>query len=676
MIRRISLYLLLLPFILLPAKPATGQSSAEITVVTRSDGRAFVYHDQMIPLSQGFHVSRSVAGGPWQQLTESPVFPVQSGPQLQQELGRRFDLLRDLSDRNDPQTIFLRLRSPSTESLLLAFSMPDLARVMGYLYVDEDAPLGERVQYRFEFTDDLDRPTGVSFSGEAVLTPVTPPAPTRVTASNQNRLVTLNWQYPRPGTAGTEHVIYFMPRFSRVGSDRVHTPDQQFEIRTTSTTFRQTFQVPQTGSDYEFWVEAVDYSGRPSPPSERVRLRVADNVPPPPITNLSGRPTSRYHSEISWPVSTAIDVAGYHVYRATGQDTVFTRITTDLIPPLATSFVDTDTRPGTQYRYQVRVLDTSGNESRPSNSAHVLIVDFVRPEAPVGLTSVFDRDTEQIVLNWEAGSPETNLRSYRILRRQVHPPSGRAFTQLNESNHLDISFRDQGISTLGFEEGVTYEYAVLAVSVSGNLSDMTKTRVQVPVLTAPEPPGSVRAEAGNHNRISVSWSASPTQSVTSYNVYRKEAGSDSLQPLRSANRGNRFYRDEELPENVQFQYAVTAVDSVGNESPALLSDTVQVRRSAPPVPAFNVQAVVSEEAGAVVISWQSREESEALGGFRIYRSSIATGTYELVGEVSSSERRFSDEGAGPGGWYRVFPVDHSGRQARQARAVQAVMRNR
>ncbi|MCC5933678.1 MAG: fibronectin type III domain-containing protein [Balneolales bacterium] len=630
----------------------------------------------MIPLSQGYHVSRSIAGGPWQQLTESPVLPVQSGPRLQQELGRRFDLLRDFSDRNDPQSIFLRLRSPSTESLLLAFSMPDLALAMGYLFVDDDAPLGQRVQYRFELTDDLGRPTGVSFSGEAVLEPVTPPAPTRVTASNQNRMITLNWQYPRPGSAGTEHVIYFMPRFSRVGSDRVITPDQQFQLRTTSTTFRQTFQVPQTGSEYEFWVEAIDYSGRSSLPSERVRIRVADNVPPPPVTSVSGRATSRFHSEISWPVSTAIDVAGYHVYRSTAQDTVFTRITTDLIPPLATSFVDTETIPGTQYRYQVRVLDTLGNESGPSNSAHVLIVDYVRPPAPVGLSSAFDRGTEQIVLNWEAGSPETNLRSYRILRRQVNPPSGRAFTQLNESAYLDISFRDKGISTLGFEEGVTYEYAVLAISASGNISDTTKTRVQVPVLTAPEPPGSVRAQAGNHNRISVSWSPSSSQSVTSYNVYRKQAGTENLQLLRSANRGNRFYRDEELPADVQFRYAVTAVDSVGNESPALLSDMVQVRRSAPPVPAFNVQAVVNAEAGAVVITWQSREENEMLGGFRIYRSTIATGTYELVGEASSAERRFADEGAGPGGWYRVFPVDHTGRKARQARAVQAVIRTR
>lgn len=708
---------LLLPVLMSPTEPAARQSSQtpEMIILTRDDGSAYILHNTAIPLSHGFHVYRRVDDGEWERLTEHPVFPVQNGSRLQRKLGPLFAFIANELGRDDPQGIFLSLRAQTPQNTIINAAVPELARELGRSFVDEQAPVGSRVSYRIEIVNDLERPTGRRIEGSAVLNPEKPIPPTGIRAEHEDRRITLDWQYPTPEDRPESiNTIRFRTFYRDLGTGAVVDVTDAILIRTRDDRdFRKIFNVPARNREYEFWVEAVDISGQLSGESGTVRLLVTDNVAPEIISGVQSRLTADFESMITWPVSPAIDLAGYHVYMSMGDEEEFTRLTDELLPPLQTVYLHADPIPGMQYRYAVTAVDESGNESELSNPTHLYIWDATTPDPVSGLNAVFDADDGSIRLGWmgpgnmtsledrespegrtsagdgtatgdrtsagDGASPEnrsvhqhTNrLRTYQILRRQVHPKSGELFDQLNMSAHLEEFIIDTGYGGRGFVEGVFLEYGVVAVGVNGNRSDTVRTVIQVPDLTPPEPPTTVQAQMRSEQVIQVTWNASVSGDVTRYRLYRLDSGSDEPLLLHEGGRGNRFFRDATVQRDQEYMFSVTAIDSAGNESVPVMSSPIVAHRMHPPDRVQNLQAYHSEE--GVLLQWQVLDESQ-VEGFRIYRSRISTGIYEPVGETGAGERRFIHPESEAGQWFKVFPFDAAGRQSMTAVAVQAVGR--
>jgi fibronectin type 3 domain-containing protein len=72
---------------------------------------------------------------------------------------------------------------------------------------------------------------------------------------------------------------------------------------------------------------------------------------------------------LSWTAPPEEDVAGYNIYRSTGDSVSVTGATPLNGSPVSeTSFTDVDLMNGTTYSYQVTALDESDNESPGSNA--------------------------------------------------------------------------------------------------------------------------------------------------------------------------------------------------------------------------------------------------------------------------------------------------------------------
>lgn len=665
--------LVLAVFTFLPVN-TLGQVTAEdiqFVVITRDDGSAYIMHDQAIPLSHGFHVHRRIDGGEWEQLTDTHIMPVQSGPQLEQRMGRQFEFLKDRLNIDDPQRLFLSLRAQTDENAVVNAAIPELSLILGRSFIDENAPVGSDVAYRFEIVTDLGRPTGKIIEGSAQLTPEVPLPPTNLSVNHDDRRVQLNWEYPtHDQNPETDNVIRFKTYFRDIESGRVVDATDAVLLRTVGTTeFRKNIIVPNRNRDYEFWVEATDFSGQSSPKSELVSLRIEDNVPPPVLRNVQVSLNDDYHSEITWPVSTEIDLAGYHVYMSRGEDEEYQRLTEDLLRPLQVSFQHTETEPGVQFQYAITAVDENGNESRLSNPAIIYVWDNTIPEPVTNLESVFSEDNFQIQLNWEPGENYSSLRTYQVIRRQIHPIAGLMYDQINEPSFQENTMLDDGYDADGFREGVSFEYGIVAISENGNRSDTVWTEIQIPVITPPEPPNSIQTNLRTGDRVQVAWTASVSGDVTGYRVYRKANASNSVDLLTENKRGVRQFRDENVELDNRYIYSVTAVDSAGNESKPIVGDTLNVQKLNPPVSTRNVQAIHKD--GNVQLQWQMQNLNH-VDGFRIYRSNIATGNFELIGTTESDNFTFSHSESEPGQWFKVFPFDRYGREARTARAVQAV----
>lgn len=97
-------------------------------------------------------------------------------------------------------------------------------------------------------------------------------------------------------------------------------------------------------------------------------LLMADNFPPMAPTGLAAAPGAQGETptiDLSWQASTETDLAGYNVYRREDSSESFVRITKTLA--LGPGFSDATAVVGHTYTYRVTALDSSGNESQPSN---------------------------------------------------------------------------------------------------------------------------------------------------------------------------------------------------------------------------------------------------------------------------------------------------------------------
>lgn len=668
-------YLILIVMIMLPgAISAQSLSDQQIISIASEEGQAYIYHAQQIPLSHGYNVYRSENGDNWTKLNSEVIYPARDGYDLEYRLQDQFDLAQQLTGRQDPQAVYLMLRSGTGAGIIANFASPEIAQNMGRLYIDENAPIGEDVHYRFEIVDDLERSTGQTIEGEVDLDVVQPPAPTELEVSNRGKVVDFNWNYVPTSDRDSRYVIRFQIFYRETGEENWLPFHEQFLARTTGNTeFKFTDEVPVLGEEYEFVVHAVDFTGAISDESNRVTLDVVENTAPALVRNVQATDLGNYKSRVTWAVSTELDLGGYHVYRARDDEEEYDRITSELLPPLQTVYEDSVTEPGHQYRYKITASDTLGNESDLSNPAHIYFEDERIPDPITAIeATLIDNKVARVV--WENGEVPGGLRSYQVLRRERERGAEGLWSLLNSNAHTETSYEDTGFGGTRFVEGTTIEYGIAIVSENGNISDTVSTALKIPDITPPEAPGLLELTMQEARRVGITWNASSSGDVTNYRIYKRELDSgDSADTLiTEVGKGDRYFRDENVPLHKTYIYSVSAVDSVGNESISAISDTLTTRNTHAPDRVRNVQAVKLDE--GVVLAWEAGDETK-LDGYVIYRSGIATGVYEKVGTVESSTTRWTDGTGEAGNWYKVHAMDMTGRESRTAKATQAVERN-
>jgi hypothetical protein len=121
----------------------------------------------------------------------------------------------------------------------------------------------------------------------------------------------------------------------------------------------------RTGSEYRYHLVAVDSAGNVSEPTEAA-LRFQRLAAPPSTLRVQAAVVEN-GVRITWERVVDSELVGYRIYRATISTGVYESIS-EVVPagrPL--EFIDRSGR--SEHYYQVRAVDRSGNESRPSPAA-------------------------------------------------------------------------------------------------------------------------------------------------------------------------------------------------------------------------------------------------------------------------------------------------------------------
>ena len=400
---------------------------------------------------------------------------------------------------------------------------------------------------------------------------------------------------------------------------------------------RATFPAIEPGK-YRFQLAVTDSSGtklrtttvtvRTPTPTILLR-RAADILPPASPTNVQATVTAPRQVDLSWDPTTdtgAAGLAGYRVFRDDAQ--IADIVTTD--------HTDTTVVAGANYCYNVIAYDLSSNTATGDVACASLAIET--PVSPAGLTAAAASPT-RINLSWTDNA--ANETGFRVERSTA---AGGPWTLI-----ATVAGNVTSYASAGLNPSTIYYFRVCAANGAGNsaYASANATTPAVPDTTRPATPTGFTATAVATNRINLAWNAATDtggSGLAGYRVYR--AGT-----LIATITGT-SYGDSGRAANTAYCYTIVAYDNAGNTSPvsaAVCATTLPLTPNAPV--GLTASAIAPTQ---IRLNWTDTSGVET--GFRIERSSSATGPWTQIGSVSNNVTTFVDTGVSPASvyYYRVI----------------------
>ncbi len=125
-----------------------------------------------------------------------------------------------------------------------------------------------------------------------------------------------------------------------------------------------------SGTSYEYWVTAADSAGNESMQSTPHRIQMRDFSPPRNVRNIRIQAMPDGQVTLQWEPVSAFDMAGYVIYKSASINGMFEPVSSEIITE--NRWQDSANQ-GQCYR--VMAIDTSGNESKPSQPACIGTTD-------------------------------------------------------------------------------------------------------------------------------------------------------------------------------------------------------------------------------------------------------------------------------------------------------------
>lgn len=668
--RKLLLSAFLLLTWMLPGLSAPGAESPPQLFITVEDTGVHIYHLELPPPGQGFNIYRRTAqSDDYIRLNETVVLGARRGSELLSFLGPKYQEIRRHLNQPDASSLFAFLHANASVNELFSMVYPEVARALGRVYVDTDAPLGERVAYRLVFVDEAGVETGVERYREVLLEPREIPVPYGLEAENRGRQIRLSWAYPGTSRQDPDMVIHFNVYRRDPASMQLQRLNDHIILRELSDQRPgYSFMARNTGVEEHYLVTAVRMTGTEGQPSDELVYFVKDNIPPPMIRQVSARYTDAKEVEVRWEPSTDPAVAGYHVYRSEQASEGFERITPEMLAANEFNYLDAGITTGREYFYALQSISHSGLKGPKSASAVVFVYDFTPPPAPVAMEAIYHAADDQVLLQWatEDGRIPEEVVAYRVLRREKDGDSP-TYSLVGQGALRALELIDQGVADAGLMEGITYQYALYAIDQYQNHSDTVYATVEIPRVTPPGPPNQLVAVNYNAHRIHLYWHAPLGLAVDNYRVYRKKAGDADFVHMATLPASQRMMRDEDVLVGHTYVYMVRSVDDVGNMSEESTPDSIHFRDTTPPRQVRGLQAAyIGTE---VLIRWNDQDDPH-LAGYMVFRSGLPTGHFQAAHPGVLEHAEFRDAEGTPNTWYQVRAIDKSGNMGRASRAVQ------
>lgn len=324
-------------------------------------------------------------------------------------------------------------------------------------------------------------------------------------------------------------------------------------------------------------------------------------------------------AEISWntgsePTTGELNYGSSTFYSDTVTDAAFA----NTHGPLTMSGLSGDTT----YFYRLVSISQSGAVASYTNSFHTLPADASPPSQVNDLRVNGTVSWNTIPLAWDPATDNVAILRYVIER----DTDGSGFVLLN-NNVVGTSYTDTGLA-----ERTTYTYRTYAVDTALNQGPVSNTLVVTtpaqPADTTPPtiPANLVLTGEAWYDSVPLQWDQSTDTGtgIKEYNVYRKLTSEPDTEWkfIVAVAAPTVTYTDVgPLQPNTSYDFAVSAVDNVSNESArsTTLSTLVQGDVTPPAAPAGIFTSNLTST--RIDVSWNKSTDTggSGLAGYRLYR---------------------------------------------------------
>jgi len=340
-----------------------------------------------------------------------------------------------------------------------------------------DLPLYGSQTYYYVVTavDDGANESGNSNEDSATTIDIAPAAPSGLSATAGDGLVSLDWNDNTEADIASYNVYRSTTsgaNYTQINGSPVYVSG--YDDNSVS-----------AGITYYYVVTAVDDGSNESGNSNEDNATPYDNPPAAPA-NLAATAGDKQVT-LDWDDNTEGDIDGYNVYRSLTSGANYTQINGSLLG--TSEYIDNNVTGNVTYYYVVTAVDLGSNESVDSNEDSATPWDNI-PVAPTGLVAT--KGVGQASLDWNDNG-ESDLDGYNVYRSTT---SGSGYSKINGSIVTDSDYIDSTVTN-----GTRYYYVVTAVDEAAQESDYSNEDNARPV----GPPQNLLSDDFEGNPWDVKW---------------------------------------------------------------------------------------------------------------------------------------------------------------------------
>jgi len=325
-------------------------------------------------------------------------------------------------------------------------------------------------------------------------------------------------------------------------------------------------------------------------------------------------------------------------------------------------FTEGNHKKGAVYTYRVVLKDSRG-EVIAKKEHNVKIREIL----PMPVTN-FRAQQKQftVILKWDYPKWTGDMKDITFRFMIFRSDRGSAFKRIHKYPLLRLEGFPLQYIDKEIIPGRSYTYRIVAVNAVGVLSSAKECKVETMDNQAPVRPVNLETKE-LQGRVLLTWSKNREQDIAGYNVFRWVADKkDSLRLTKTLIPASQnSYIDSTITFGTSYFYAVSAVDTAGNESPHSNRMDALVTDRTPPGMPLNFSVEVTGH--TVSMKWDPPGDRD-LAGYMVRRGFTESKPFNLQDNLITSTS-FTDRGEGDKGvpsghyFYSVVAQDSMGYQS-------------
>ncbi len=308
---------------------------------------------------------------------------------------------------------------------------------------------------------------------------------------------------------------------------------------------------------------------------------------------------------LEWKSINIVGAKGYYLIRADIQKGGKFKRVAKIDNKYTTHYLDKDLEANSRYGYKIALLMEDDREAPASGSVEVQTLPRLESVSLIETISDLPR---QIKILWR---PHSNQRVEKYLIQRSTASNSKWKTIKTIKGRLKVEYIDDGLG-----DNETYMYRIKVKTFDKILSRPSV----ISTATTKALPGQIsglKATTNLPKKIQLSWGASPSEDVVSYNIYRANSANGYYSKLTTAPADHNRFDDMVEEDGKIYFYKITSVDKDELESKKdEITPTMGSTLAKPKTPKITLAQI---QGNKLILNWQAGDDRTV--SYNIYKKS-------------------------------------------------------